>query len=169
MLARLEPEARKPPHMPVQLDVLMRQAVVAFAPRAEQLHKDLGLLETVPVCVSGDPGALRAMLDNLIDNALRYTPRGARIDLSLVREAHQVVLVVSDNGPGISVTDRERALQRFVRLGHGETTGSGLGLSIVRETAALHGASLSLGDTPGGGLSVRASFALGPDQCALAG
>jgi two-component system OmpR family sensor kinase len=168
MLARLEPETRRPPHTRVLLADLMRQAVVALAPRASELHKDLGLLDTVPVRVNGDALALRAMLDNLIDNALRYTPSGTRIDLSLGLEGEFVVLEVCDNGPGIASADRERALQRFVRLGHGDTTGSGLGLSIVRETATLHGASLALDEPAGGGLRVRIRFKLAPDQSVLA-
>jgi two-component system OmpR family sensor kinase len=154
-LARLEPDARQPVHVPVQLDALVRQAVGAFSAQAEQRGTDLGVLQADAVSVPGDPHALRAMLDNLIDNALRYTPAGARVDVRLRREGGQALLEVMDNGPGIPASQRQRALERFVRLNQTEATGSGLGLAIVRETAQLHGATVELDETPGGGLTVR--------------
>jgi signal transduction histidine kinase len=102
------------------------------------------------------------MLDNLIDNALRYAPEGARIDVSLRAENGHAVLEVADNGPGIAPSEREQVLERFVRLQPSGPTGSGLGLAIVREIAAQHGASLSLLDTSGGGLTVRVVLPLIP-------
>jgi two-component system, OmpR family, sensor kinase len=154
-LARLDPEERRPVRTPVALDTLVRQAVGALSAQADLRGTDLGVLQADAVTIPADPQALRALLDNLIDNALRYAPKGARVDVSLVRIGNEAVLQVSDNGPGISPADRARATERFVRLHPGNTTGSGLGLAIVRETAQLHGAALELDDTPGGGLTVR--------------
>ena len=161
-LARLEPEQRQPVQIPVQLDALVRQAVGTFSARAEQRGIDLGLLQADAVTLAGDPNALRALLDNLIDNALRYSPEGARVDVLLRAEGGQVLLEVMDNGPGIAASERQRVLKRFVRLDQTDVTGSGLGLAIVHETAQLHGATLELDDTPGGGLTVRIRFPTTP-------
>uniref|UniRef100_UPI0035687B2C sensor histidine kinase n=1 Tax=Hydrogenophaga sp. TaxID=1904254 RepID=UPI0035687B2C len=166
-MARLEPDARKPEQTLVPLDALVRQVVGTFSARAEERGIDLGVENAEATWVLGDPHALRALLDNLVDNALRYTPPGARVDLRLqaVGDA-QVALEVSDSGPGIAQADRQRVLDRFVRLAHlsadANATGSGLGLSIVREIALRHHAELALLDTPGGGLTVRLLFARAP-------
>ncbi|MBT9550471.1 MAG: sensor histidine kinase N-terminal domain-containing protein [Hydrogenophaga sp.] len=159
-LARLEPDARQPMLAPVQLDDLLRQAVSAFSARAEHLGGDLGLAGAATVSLNGDPHALRTLVDNLIDNALNHATAPVRIDVSLRVEGHWAVLEVSDTGPGISAADRERVMERFVRLSPGDGKGSGLGLSIVREIAELHGARLELDDTPGGGLTVRVRLPL---------
>ena len=153
-LARLEPEARTPERSPVLLHELVRQAVISLSPLAEARNTDLGLLRCEPVSLMGDPHALRALLDNLIDNALRYTQNGSQIDVDLCQEAGEALLRVSDNGPGIAADQRERVLERFVRLRPGDTTGSGLGLAIVQQIVEAHGGTLTLEDTPGGGLTV---------------
>jgi two-component system, OmpR family, sensor kinase len=153
-LARLEPDQRAPVKEPVALDTLVRQEVATFSAQADQRETDLGLLCAEPLVVSGDRLALRAMLDNLIDNALRYTPKGARVDVSLCRDGTDAVLTVCDNGPGVAAADRSKALRRFVRLNDTDVTGSGLGLAIVYETVRMHSGSLKLEETPGGGLTV---------------
>lgn len=154
-LARLEPDQRAPDREPVDLGALVRQTVATFSAQAEHQGHDLGLVHADSPVITGDPQALRAMLDNLIDNALRYTPAGTRVDISLRSSADSVLLEVADNGPGIPARDRPRALQRFVRLNRTDTTGSGLGMAIVEETVALHGGTVELADTPDGGLTVR--------------
>ena len=159
-LARLEPDARQPILGPVQLDDLLRQAVSALSARAEHLGCDLGLAGAVPLKLNVDAHALRTLVDNLIDNALNHTTAPVRIDVSLRTEGPSAVLEVSDNGPGIPAADRARAMERFVRLAPGDGKGSGLGLSIVREIAELHGARVELDETPGGGLTVRVRLPL---------
>ena len=159
-LARLEPDARKPELTEVHLHELVRQAVITLSPLAEARGTDLGLLKCEPATLMGDPHALRALLDNLIDNALRYTPAGSQVDVDLtVKEGH-AQLSVSDNGPGIAKDMRERVLERFVRLQPGDTTGSGLGLAIVQHIVESHGGTLTLSETPGGGLSVLVTLPL---------
>ena len=160
--ARLEPDQRASTHEALRLDALVRQSVVAFSAAADARDTDLGLVQADAAPLVGDRVALRALLDNLLDNALRYTPPGARIDVSLRREADGVLLEIADNGPGIPAQDRSRAVERFVRLNPTDITGSGLGLAIARATAALHGGSLQLDDTPGGGLTVRVRLPLSP-------
>jgi two-component system OmpR family sensor kinase len=160
LLARLEPDARQPERSLVQLDELVRGAVVSFAARAAERHIDLGLISADPAGVWGDEQALRAMLDNLVDNALRYSGEGTRVDLALRVVASQAVVEVMDSGPGIALTDRERVQERFVRLDQGHATGSGLGLAIVRSIADLHKARLELTEAPSGGLLVRITLPL---------
>lgn len=159
-LARLEPGARQPVVDRVQLDDVLREAVSAFSAHAEHLGCDLGLAGATAVSLHGDPHALRTLVDNLIDNALNHATAPVRIDVSLRADTHWAVLEVSDTGPGIAPADRQRVMERFVRLAPGDGKGSGLGLSIVREIAALHGAQVALDDTPGGGLTVRVRLPL---------
>ena len=104
----------------------------------------LGIDGDQPVWISGDFEALRAMLGNLIDNALRYTQRGGRIDVGVRTESHQPVLTVKDNGPGIPAEYRERAFDRFSRQEGSGATGSGLGLAIVKSVVLRHRATIVL-------------------------
>jgi signal transduction histidine kinase len=106
--------------------------------------------------VLGDKDLLGSVLANLLDNALKYAGRPARIEVAVVCESEAVILTVSDNGPGIPAAERTRVLERFYRSHHGES-GSGLGLSIVSAIAYLHGASLRLEDAAPG-LCVRMVF-----------
>ncbi len=163
-MARLEPDARPIELQPIALERLARERVLAFLAQAEQKDIDLGLESEGPLEVQGDPQQLRVLIDNLIDNALRYCPDGARIDVRLRRQAGHAVLEVADDGPGIAEADKARVLLRFVRLRPADTTGSGLGMAIVRQIAEQHQAALSLLDTPGGGLTVRIEWSQGkPD------
>ena len=106
--------------------------------------------------IAGDRVALREMLRNLVDNALRYAPDGP-VDIQATPVAgYRVALTVSDRGPGIADDEKEAVQQRFTRGRAGESLpGSGLGLAIVRSVAVAHGGSLWLQDRPGGGLSAR--------------
>ena len=104
------------------------------------------------------------MLNNLIDNATKYTPGGGRVDVSLKVEEGRAVVRIADSGPGIPAEERERVFDRFYRVGEGasrartDVAGSGLGLAIVRRIALQHGAKVELGESPGGGLLVTVRF-----------
>lgn len=154
-LARLEPDERTPERGSLAWHDLVRQAVIQWSPMAEQRGIDLGLLRCEAATVQGDAHALRALMDNLIDNALRYSPRGSQVDVDLSAAQDWAELAISDNGPGIPAALRERAMQRFVRLHTGSATGSGLGLAIVDGIVQRHGGTMQLDDTPGGGLTIR--------------
>jgi two-component system sensor histidine kinase TctE len=106
--------------------------------------------------VMGDQVALREMLKNLVDNALRYAPEG-RVDIEVTpASGRRVALTVSDHGPGIPDGEKHRVQQRFQRGSAGRAQpGSGLGLAIVRAVAQAHGGELSLSDRPDGGLVAR--------------
>ena len=119
----------------------------------------MGLAPGDAAPVAGDAVLLAVLLRNLLDNAVRYTPAGGEVDVSLRRAPDAVTLVVADNGPGIPESERGKAFDRFHRiLGSGEE-GSGLGLSIVRRIAELHRAEVALAEGPGGrGLQVEVTF-----------
>jgi signal transduction histidine kinase len=105
--------------------------------------------------VLGHRFAVRVMLRNLIANAINYTPAGGKVEVASRRDGDSVLLTVDDSGPGIRPQDRERALERFNRLGRTEADGVGLGLAIVHAVSDLHRAALRLTDSPLGGLRVE--------------
>jgi two-component system OmpR family sensor kinase len=146
-LARHEPDLAERPSGPVELAQLARQAVADHASIAEAKGIDLGVDSDHPVWVSGDFEALRAMLGNLIDNAIRYIQRGGKIDVCVDTQNNQPVLTVTDNGPGIPSEFRERAFDRFFRQEGSGQTGSGLGLAIVKSVVVRHRATIALEST----------------------
>ena len=162
-LARQEPGAEAPALRPVKLAELARQSLSDHAPLAAQRNIDLGATALDDnVLVSGDPAALRTLAGNLIDNAIRYSPSGSRVDVSVHRDAAggdaHVWLTVDDNGPGIPPAERERVLDRFYRRAGEEQPGTGLGLAIVHSIAERHAARLVLDTSPLGGLRVAVGF-----------
>jgi len=156
-LARQQPRADGR-RAPVRLDDLAREIVAELVPLADAGRIDLGVAAAEPASVEGDVEALRTLLRNLVDNAVRYTPSGGRVDVS-VAAAPRARLTVSDSGPGIPPEDRARVFDRFYRRAGTEPPGSGLGLAIVKAIAEAHGATVALADGPGGkGLAVTVSF-----------
>lgn len=104
-----------------------------------------------PVMILADSELLRAMISNLVTNAIKYSSPGTHIAIKVLQDS----ITVIDHGPGLAEEERARALQRFVRLHDGDQSGSGLGLSIVARVAHALSISLVFEDTPGGGLTVR--------------
>lgn len=135
---------------PVDLEVLVREVAAHCVPRALARNIDLGFEEAgVPLKISGVPLLLREMIDNLVDNAIKYTPPGGRVTVRLHAGANPV-LEVEDTGIGIAAEDRGRVFERFYRALGTDVDGSGLGLPIVREIADLHRASIEVLDNPAG-------------------
>jgi len=158
-LARQEPEAADQPLAPVQLGELVHEVVSGLEALAAAKSIDLGVTRNEAGTVRGAREGLRALLMNLIDNAIRYTPAGGRVDVASYREGGRAVLAVTDTGPGIPPEERGRVFDRFYRRVGSETSGSGLGLSIVRNIAQRHGAQGVLNSGPAGkGLSVCVVF-----------
>lgn len=113
------------------------------------------------VAVPADREGLYVMLSNLVDNAIRYSPHGGRVDVSTFALGGEAVVEVVDDGPGIPEHDRERVFDRFYRREETGNAGSGLGLAIVKTVAERHRARVELGDGPGGrGLAVRVTLPL---------
>lgn len=165
-LARQEPGAAEYAAEPVKLGTVVRSVVVDHQPLAEAKQIDLGVTEADDAAVVfGDVDALRILLANLVGNALRYTPAGGRVDVACGQRTDGVFLEVTDTGPGIPASDRERVFDRFYRresngmASDGGKSGSGLGLSIVRTIAERHRATISLSDAESGGLRARVLFA----------
>ena len=157
-MARLEPDAQQFAFAEVRLDQLAKNAVADFSPQAEDKRIDLGVGSCRPVRLSGHAESLRILLSNLIENALRHTPAGGRIDVDVDEEDGLARLDVADSGPGIPEEFRERVFDRFFRLAGPDTPGSGLGLPIARQAARLHGGEITLGESPAGGLRVRVAL-----------
>ena len=139
--------------------------LVALAHDVGALYLDTALarqisLELVapgtPVWAKVQADLVGEALGNLVDNALRYCPAGSRVEIQVL--AQPPTLLVADNGPGLPASERATVLERFVRGAGAPGDGSGLGLAIVQEIAHLHQASLSLDDSPLGGLAVRLVF-----------
>ena len=161
-LARAEHNALEPGTVQaVDIAELARSVVRDWVPQAMNLGLDLGyegpVDGTSPCWIEGAPLLLREMLNNLIDNALRYADAGS-VTVRVRRTAHATLLEVEDAGPGIAPEDRAHVFERFYRVLGTRRDGSGLGLAIVREIAAQHKASVELLDAAPGAL-FRIAFA----------
>ena len=142
----------------VSLPEVARLAISDTVAAAQARNIDIGIVRADPVTVQGQPEALRTLLRNLIDNAVKYTPPGGRVDIAIAAGAGGTELSIDDSGPGLPESERERVLDRFYRAGQPEAPGSGLGLSIVKSIADLHGAAVSLDRSALGGLRVLIRF-----------
>jgi two-component system, OmpR family, sensor histidine kinase QseC len=112
-----------------------------------------------PAPVRGDPGLLAVMMRNLLDNALRYSPRGGRVKVKTGRTAHGVEFTVDDEGPGIAPENREKVFERFFRVPGSVASGSGLGLSIVQRIVEIHRGHITVEEGEGGrGTRMRVTF-----------
>ena len=159
-LARQEPRVEAI-RVPVPLADIARDVVAELVPLADAKQIDLGISNSQPAVVMGDPDALRTLTRNLVDNAVRYTPAGGRVDVSVENggDGGQTLLKVVDNGPGIPPEERSRVLDRFYRRPGTSPPGSGLGMAIVKAIADTHGATLELDSGPDGtGLAVSVRF-----------
>lgn len=150
--------ARRP--VPIALaatfDAVRDTLATEIAGRGVQLTTDFA----APT-LHGDPFGVQTLLRNLLHNAVVHAPRGGRVQVGSVVADAAVLLRVDDDGPGIAPAHRERVFGRFVRLAAPDF-GVGLGLSIVQSVARAHGASVTLGDSPLGGLRVEVRFPAPP-------
>lgn len=159
-LARQEGAAAQRALEPLALDALCRQAVTEASELGSLRGVDVGLQDCDPAWVMGQPEGLRVLLRNLLDNAIKYSPAGGQVDLSLhaTPGEGQVLLLVEDSGPGIPAGERQRVFDRFYRssASASQAPGSGLGLAIVKAIADRHGAQLRLSQSGRlGGLQVE--------------
>jgi len=144
---------------PCRLRDIAAEAIAALAPAALEKGVQLELLAGDEIVVRGNPGLLRVLLRNLLDNSMRHSPSGTTVQVSIAQEPGAVCLSVSDNGPGIPEQERDKVLERFYRPLGTQASGSGLGLSIVKRIAEVHDAVLQiLPASEGQGLRVTVSF-----------
>ncbi|MGH8227412.1 MAG: ATP-binding protein [Steroidobacteraceae bacterium] len=179
-LARSEPEGAPLEIEPVDLEACARAGIAdvhslageegvdvrfeaaSSAGTADGAEADASRVDTARVY--GDPDQLRILVRNLLDNAVRYTPRGGRVRVRVRPGApgRGPALEVEDTGPGIPASERERAFDRFVRRPDAAEGGTGLGLAIVKAIAERHNAGIELADAPPHGLKVAVTFAQPP-------
>ncbi len=136
---------------------VVEEVVRVSADAAERKQVALGMVTPeAPLLVRADAQALRRMLINTIGNAIKFTPEGGRVMAIAAADGDALVLDTVDNGPGIPEAERETLGQAYQRgSGGARAEGTGLGLSLVRALAGLHGGTLSFHDSPGGGAVVR--------------
>ena len=160
-LARQEPGAADLPATEIELSELASQVIAEIMPLAESHAIDLGMQRNEPARVMGDREALRVLLANLVDNAVRYTLERGRVDISTFVAEGGAVIEVTDTGPGIPTGERERVFDRFYRRASSGVSGSGLGLAIVKSVVERHRGRVTLADGPGGhGLLARVTLPL---------
>jgi signal transduction histidine kinase len=156
-IAQIEAGARKAGFTRVDLTDVLDTVVELYLSFAEERGQALAVAIAPALAVEGDRELLLQLFANLVENAIRHSPAGARIRLVAVGAEDGIAVTVADDGPGIPETMRERVFQRFVRLDASRTTpGNGLGLSLAAAVAALHGARITLADNaPGLAVTVR--------------
>ena len=160
VLARQEASvAGGAPRQPVDIAGVARRAVADMAGVAQAKGIDLGVQRADAAEIEGQPDALMILLRNLVDNAIKYTPQGGTVDVSVVAEHGGVRVTVEDSGPGIPPAERERVFDRFYRVPGSDAAGSGLGLAIIKSIAERHDATLALGESKRlGGLEATVTF-----------
>lgn len=165
LVHQLLTHARQDPSVPrrvsdrIDLAEMARNVVADFAPIAADRRIDLGVKAGDPATayIHGNPESLRIMLNNLVDNAIRYTPSGGLVDITVRQRPGCVSVAVEDTGPGIPEAELTRVLDRFYRVPGTPSEGSGLGLAIVRQIARAHGADIRLRNAERG-LHAEVSF-----------
>jgi two-component system OmpR family sensor kinase/two-component system sensor histidine kinase QseC len=157
-LARNEPESAPARLVPVVLEASVRDGIADLSALAAERSVELVLEVAASPTVLGDADALRILVRNLVDNAVRYSPSGGKVEARVFTQDRAAALEVDDAGPGIPVEERDRAFDRFYRRSGSAQGGSGLGLAIVKAIAERHGARVTLGEAPAGGLRVTVLF-----------
>lgn len=163
-LARNEPSTVKKLELaPLDLNKLVFETTMEWVPEAYKKDIDLGFEGAERhITIKGDAMRLTELVNNLLDNAIRYSRRGGKVTVRVLPHPRPRVSI-SDDGPSIPVEERQRVFERFHRLLGSHADGSGLGLAIVREIAALHHADISLDDdTDGVGNTFTVSFPEAP-------
>lgn len=150
-LARTESgEIGQQKHEVLDLDLLLRECIEDWVARALERQIDMGYEPHGPALVLGNDFLLRELTNNLIDNALRYTPAGGTVTGKVTHNGEFIILEIEDNGIGISLEQAELVFERFYRVDNANSEGSGLGLAIVREIASQHEAYAALRPNPKG-------------------
>ena len=142
----------------LDLNQLVRSAIEDALPMAQAKNVDLGCPRIDEATIHGDPLHAQVLVRNAVDNAVRYTPSGGSVDVSVLAEGGEVCLVVEDTGPGIAREDLKRVFEPFVRVLGSEESGSGLGLAIARTAAQALGGRIELGERSDRGSGLRFTY-----------
>ncbi|NUU01497.1 sensor histidine kinase [Herbaspirillum robiniae] len=149
------------PRRPVALTALVQERLAVLSPLAARCSVELELDARGEIRIDGMREGLVSLVDNLVENAIKYSPAQGRVEVALHASAQAIVLRVSDAGPGIAPELRERVFDRFFRDPDQTQSGSGLGLAIVQTVARQHGGSVALDTSAEGGLMVTVTLAAG--------
>ena len=161
-IARAESNSGQAPHQIIHLSAAIESILERHLPLARARQQDMGVtrLEAVSICCAR--ADIEAVLDNLVSNAIRYTPCGGRIDLTVYRDNTDAVIEIIDSGPGIPIAERARVFDRFYRVldqsfGTDNIEGSGLGLAIVKTICDRYNATINIdeADDKGARFTVR--------------
>ncbi len=156
-LARAEATGAVASGTPVDLGDVVGTVADNARYEAQQQRKDVRLEMTAAVVVAGDAQLLASAIDNVVRNAVRHTPAGSGIDISVARDGAHAVVRVRDHGPGVPAAELERIYTPFHRVDAGRHRGSGgvgLGLAIARRAVIVHGGSIQAENAEDGGLIV---------------
>lgn len=159
VLARQDPLLLTEQAAPVSLPSCIESAMSDVGAFAVSRDIEIRCGDLIDAQVHGDEEALRILLRNLLDNAVRYTPEQGQVRIDLALDGRMLALTVQDSGSGISQDNRPRVFDRFYRVPGTKTRGTGLGLAIVKAIADRHGASVKLFQSSLGGLGVKIGFA----------
>jgi signal transduction histidine kinase len=152
---------------PVDLVTIASQCVEAARPAAERKAIELTFVAGAVPVLRADPARLAQLLDNLLANAVKFTPAGGRVDLSVGADVGVATVEVADTGPGIPAEEQERLFERFYRTEHATrdaVPGSGLGLAIAKALAEAHGGALKVDSEVGRGAVFRVELPLDRDR-----
>jgi signal transduction histidine kinase len=154
-LAEIENSRRSAAFSEVPLHEMLREVCDIYEPIAENKNIDLGVDVEYRLHVRGDRDLLLEAVANLVDNAIKFTPEGGKVDIELLRGDNKSIVRVSDTGPGISEQEREAVLRRFYRSDKVRSTpGVGLGLNLVAAIVKLHDFHLAIHSGAGGRLEI---------------
>ena len=160
VIARLDPDAHKKPFVTVNLAAVVKSVADELAVLAQQKNISIET-DADSISVAGMEDALKLLITNLTDNAIRYTQNEGRILLSVKQQDKVAVIKVSDNGPGIAQEERERVFDRFYRALGTKAQGHGLGLAIVKRIVEIHHGTICVEDgLDGKGTTMRITLPL---------
>jgi heavy metal sensor kinase len=152
MISRTEAGVEKPAREAIDLAALVREACELFGSPAEDKGLTLRCTVPEPCGIVGDHRMIQRLIANLLDNAVKYTPAGGQVEVTVSREGGGAVVTVSDTGIGISPADLPRIFDRFYRCDRSRSVaGTGLGLSLARTIARAHGGEITVASRPGEG------------------
>jgi two-component system OmpR family sensor kinase len=160
-IARYDAQNKPIARSEIRLDEQVKACIAELIPLAEHRGIDLGMIHTESAVVWANPDDLRNLVSNIIDNAVRYTPQGGKVDISIQLSESTAVVEVADTGPGIPTADLPRVFDRFFRAAGQEIEGTGIGLAIVKTIAErehIQVALINREDRPG--LRARLEFKL---------
>jgi len=160
-LARLQSQ-QDAASISVSFKQIIQDVIADLHPLAEAAQVDLGMTQQAELMVLDQDGQLGQLVRNVIDNAIRYTPPGGQIDVSLTEQDDRAEFVVKDSGPGIKQNQLAHVMEPFYRAPDNTQSGSGLGLAIVREIAFKLGGEITLSNRSQGGLRFRYTQAIEP-------